>query len=201
MTNSGPENVSTPPPSQSHGRLYWAFRRQFFFVQQRAFTLFSFLLLDNKHSGRLRAALLRLNGATVGRDCFVRGGLQVQESFQIQLGDGVFINAGCCLDGAMPIVIGSRAQLAYQVTLITGDHQIGPHTCRAGMMNARGITIGEGAWIGARAVILPGVTVGAGAVVAAGAVVTKDVAPDALVAGVPARVLRELPQEGAEQKL
>ena len=46
-------------------------------------------------------------------------------------------------------------------------------------------------WIGAAATILPGVTIGAGAVVAAGAVVTRDVAPATLVAGVPARVIRE----------
>ena len=97
----------------------------------------------------------------------------------------------------MPIIIGNRAQIAYHVTLITGDHHIGPPASRAGVMNARPITIGEGAWIGARVVVLPGVTIGAGAVVAAGAIVTKDVAPNTLVAGVPARFLRKLPMDGA----
>jgi acetyltransferase-like isoleucine patch superfamily enzyme len=54
------------------------------------------------------------------------------------------------------------------------------------------VTIERGAWIGARAVILPGLRIGAGAVVAAGAVVTQDVAPDVMVGGVPARELRAL---------
>lgn len=55
------------------------------------------------------------------------------------------------------------------------------------------ITVGDGCWIGARAVILPGVTIGDGCVIAAGAVVSKDCAPNGMYAGVPARRIRELP--------
>ena len=69
---------------------------------------------------------------------------------------------------------------------------MGDPECRAGAHLARPIRIESGAWIGARSTILPGVTVGHGAVVAAGAVVTRDVEPNTLVAGVPARVLRSL---------
>ena len=54
------------------------------------------------------------------------------------------------------------------------------------------MVIKDGAWLGARCTILPGVTVGEGAIVAAGAVVHRDVAPNTLVAGVPARVVKEL---------
>jgi len=55
------------------------------------------------------------------------------------------------------------------------------------------VSVEDGAWIAARVTVLPGVTIGRGSVVAAGAVVTRDVPPNCLVAGVPARVLRELP--------
>jgi acetyltransferase-like isoleucine patch superfamily enzyme len=55
------------------------------------------------------------------------------------------------------------------------------------------IRIGRGAWLGARVIILKGVTVGEGAVVGAGSVVTRDVAPYTLVAGNPARFIREIP--------
>ena len=184
----------TPAPQESASKkLYWMLRRQIFFVQQRWFSFFSFLLLDNKSGGAFRAALLRWNGATVGGNCFVRGNLQIQDwFFNLSLGDDVFINAGCCLDTSAPITIGDRAQLAYQVTLITGGHEIGPHESRAGAHCPAPIHIGKGAWIGARAVILPGVTIGDGAVVAAGALVAKDVPPDTLVAGVPAKTLRVL---------
>jgi maltose O-acetyltransferase len=166
--------------------------RQWFFVRQRLYSIASCLLLDNMGSGRLRAALLRWSGASVGRRCFFRGGLQIQESFDLTIGDDVFINSGCMLDCAAPIVIENGAQLGYQVTLVTGDHAIGDPECRAGDHCAKPIRIGRGAWIGARAVILPGVTVGRGAVVGAGSVVTRDVPVDTLVAGVPARPLRQL---------
>jgi acetyltransferase-like isoleucine patch superfamily enzyme len=59
-------------------------------------------------------------------------------------------------------------------------------------LEALPVTIGAGVWVGARAMIMPGVTIGDGAVIAAGAVVTKDVPPNTLVAGVPARIVREL---------
>ena len=54
------------------------------------------------------------------------------------------------------------------------------------------IVIGDKVWIGANATVLPGVTIGKGAIVAAGAVVTRDVPPNTIVAGVPARVVREI---------
>lgn len=187
---TSPDNLVSAADPPDRGNLYWAVRRQAFFLQQRGFSFLSFLLLDNMSSGRLRAALLRSNGARIGKKCFIRGGLQMQEGFNLHLGDEVFINAGCCLDTSALITLGSRVQLAYQVTLITGGHKIGLHDCRAGTHAPKSITIEDGAWIGARAVILPGVTIGAGAVVAAGSVVTKDVAPDVLVAGVPAKVIR-----------
>ena len=142
-------------------------RRQWFFIQQRVFGVLSFLLLDNQSSGRLRAALLRLNGASFGKRCFVRGSLQMQEGFGVVIGDDVFINSGCCFDLSAPVVIGSRAQLAYQVTLVTGGHATGTHESRAGKHCPTPIHIGEGVWIGARATVLPGVTIGAGAVISA----------------------------------
>lgn len=175
------------------------FRRQLFFLQQRLFSFFSFLLLDNKSSSQIRAALLRLNGASIGKNCFIRGGLQIQEKFAIVIGDEVFVNSGCCFDLSAPIMIGNRVQLAYQVTLVTGGHEIGPHESRAGAHCPQPIHIQDGAWIGARATILPGVTIGAGAVVAAGALVTKDVPADTLVAGVPAKPIRVLGQDGIAQ--
>ena len=184
--------LSAPAPHTRHRAAASFLRRQGFFVQQRLFASLSFLLLDNRVCGRARAALLRWNGATVGRRCFVRGGLLIQESFGLVLGDDVFINAACCFDLSAPITLGNRVQLAYQVTLITGGHDFGSHDSRAGRHRPQPIFIGDGAWIGARATLLPGVTIGAGAVVAAGALVTKDVPPDTVVAGVPAKPIRTL---------
>lgn len=186
------ENALVPKPGRQRGSGAVFLRRQGFFIRQRIFAMLSFLLLDNQVSGRARAALLRWNGATVGRRCFVRGGLLIQESFRLVLGDDVFINAGCCFDLSAPIILGNKVQLAYQVMLVTGGHDYGPHESRAGAHRPQPITIGDGVWIGASAMILPGVTIGAGAVVAAGAVVSRDVLPDTVVAGIPAKLIRTL---------
>ena len=169
-----------------------ALDRQLFFLKQRWFYVISFLLLDNRTSARLRAALLRQFGAIVGKGCVVRGGLQIQEGFNLILGDNVFVNAGCCFDSSAAIQIGNNVQISYQVTLITGGHEIGTHANRAGTHAPASIAIGDGVWIGARSIVLPGVTIGAGAVVGAGSLVTRDVAADSVVAGVPAKLVRLL---------
>jgi maltose O-acetyltransferase len=176
--------------------LYWMVWRQIMFLRLRLFALISNILLDNSTCGRWRATLLRLNGAQVGKRCYIRSNLQLPEGFNLTIGDNVFINTGCCFDATAPIHIGHRVQFGYQVTLITGDHVIGPHECRTGSPSGGPIVIEDGAWIGARATILPNVRIGAGAVVSVGSLVAKDVASDTLVAGVPARQLRQLSAEG-----
>ncbi|WP_280516425.1 DapH/DapD/GlmU-related protein, partial [Actinomyces succiniciruminis] len=73
------------------------------------------------------------------------------------------------------------------VTAVTDNHRLDDVT----ILNCHPIDIGRRVWIGAGASIMPGVTVGDDAVIAGGAVVTKDVPPRSVVAGVPARVIRE----------
>lgn len=98
------------------------------------------------------------------------------------IGDRVF------LDGRSGLTIGRRVNLGSQVTVWTRQHDIdAPDFAEVGGP----VVVGDYAYIGSRAMILPGVTVGEGAVVAAGAVVTKDVAPYTLVGGVPARYIRD----------
>lgn len=84
------------------------------------------------------------------------------------------------------VSVGDRVRISWDVTLLENNYHA----------NSRGpIRIEDDAWIGCRAIVLGGVTIGRGAVVAAGAVVTKDVPPNAVVAGNPARVVRELTAE------
>lgn len=117
----------------------------------------------------------------------------------VTIGTGTFVNYGCFFDTSAPIVVGRRVNLAMDVCLVTGSHELGPPSRRAGAFVARPITIGDGAWLGARVTVLPGVTVGAGAVVAAGAVVTEDCVPGGVYGGVPARLLRLLDPPSEDQ--
>jgi maltose O-acetyltransferase len=90
------------------------------------------------------------------------------------------------------VTIGNNVSFGHQVIVLTNTHDIGPASRRAATLCSKAVTIGNGAWLGARCTILPGVTIGDGAVVAAGSVVNEDVPANVLVAGVPARLVRLL---------
>jgi acetyltransferase-like isoleucine patch superfamily enzyme len=111
---------------------------------------------------------------------------------QFRIGQGSLVSIQCYIDLAAPITIGNGANLGPQTMLITGTHKIGSPENRLGALIPLPIHIGDGVWIGARVTILPGVRVGPGAVIGAGAMVSRDVPPNHIVAGVPARVIRDL---------
>lgn len=106
------------------------------------------------------------------------------------VGEHVFINMGCKFQDQGGITIDEGALIGHNVVLATLNHLLDPEQ-RGGMTYAP-IHIGRNVWIGANATVLPGVTVGDGAVVAAGAVVTKDVAPNTIVGGVPAKLIKSI---------
>ena len=108
----------------------------------------------------------------------------------ITLGKGVFINEGCCFQDQGGIEIGDDVLIGQQVVIATLNHDLAPNK-RANMIPAP-VKIGNNVWIGAHATILAGVTIGDNAVVAAGAVVTKDVPANTVVAGVPAKVIKNI---------
>ena len=112
----------------------------------------------------------------------------------IEIGDNSFVGHECLLiaaDGSR-IRIGNNVDLGPRCTVVTGTHAIGGPEHRAGPGEARDITIEDGVWAGAGVTILAGVRVGRGSILAAGAVVSKDVEPDVLCGGNPARVMRPL---------
>ena len=93
------------------------------------------------------------------------------------------------------VTIGDRVNVGPFVRFATDTHAIGPSKRRAGVNSWPPITVGSGVWIGGNAIILGGVTIGDGAIVAAGSLVNKDVPPNTIVGGVPAKKLRDLDAE------
>ena len=142
--------------------------------------------------GRFRPAMLRRVGMQIEPGAKIQPGVQIPFATDVTIGAQSFINYGCILEGKGAIHIGKRVQLAVGVALLTSTHEIGGPEQRAGRLATAPITIGDGAWVGARSLVFPGVTVGAGAIVAAGSVVRQDVEPNTVVGGVPARLLRRL---------
>lgn len=113
---------------------------------------------------------------------------------RLTIGPDTFVNVGCFIELNDRVEIGRAVSIGHEVMFLTSTHKLGGSSRRAAGQTFGPITVGDGAWIGARSTILPGVTIGAGAVVAAGSVVNKDVAPNALVSGVPAEVtVKRLP--------
>ena len=106
------------------------------------------------------------------------------------LGERVFINMGCKLQAQGGITIDEGALIGHNVVLATLNHDLNPGNRQS--MTYAPIHIGKNVWIGANATVLQGVTIGDGAVVAAGAVVTKDVEPNTIVGGVPAKLIKRI---------
>lgn len=93
-----------------------------------------------------------------------------------------------------PVSIGSHVNLAQGITITALNHNFDDSEKRIDQqgISTKEVVLEDDIWVGANAVILPGVTIGTHAVVAAGAIVTKDVPPHSLVAGVPAKVIRQI---------
>lgn len=147
---------------------------------------------------QLRAPYLRLLGARVGPRSILHDvrffNLYRRGLAGLKVGAECFVGDECLLDLAEGIELGPQVTLAERVLILThqnvgyADHPLQRHFPAL----AAPVRIGAGAFLGANVTVLAGVTVGERACVAAGAVVTHDVPPATLVAGVPARVVREL---------
>jgi len=106
------------------------------------------------------------------------------------IGKNVFINSGCRFQDQGKIIIGDESLIGHNVVFATINHDYDPSN--RGTMYLKPIELKKRTWIGANATILPGVTVGENSVVAAGAVVTKDVPPNTIVGGNPAKFIKNL---------
>jgi len=130
--------------------------------------------------------------AAIGEDTFIRSPFHCDYGDGITIGSRTFINFNCTmLDGA-PITIGDECLLAAGVQLITATHPVDPGPRRAAVEQALAVTVSDGVWLAAGALVCPGVTIGENTVVGAGAVVTRDLPAGVVAYGNPARVVRKV---------
>lgn len=157
-------------------------------------TLWAFVTPLFRFSPRIlwswRNMLLRSFGARIGQGVHVYPNVQIVIPWTLTIEDQAAVGDGAILYGLGEIHIGKSATVSQNAHLCAGSHDYR----RADFPLLKPpITIGEGAWICADAFVGPGVDVGAYAIVGAGSVVTKSVAAWTIVAGNPARLLRQRP--------
>lgn len=149
------------------------------------------LLGPGRYGSRLRIVLLNLLGNRIsGQSRFAGGGYVYGRGLSV--GKRCFVGRGVYFDLTDTVTLGPDVVVGHGAVFVTAGHEIGPSARRCGAVVRGAIRVERGAWIAANATIMPGVTIGAGAVVAANSLVRRSVAPDTLVGGNPARLIREL---------
>jgi maltose O-acetyltransferase len=160
-----------------------------------ALTLTASMLPDH-YAQRARARLLAAAGFRIGEGTRIEALPKINGErnlfSNLTIGRDCSIDAECVLDLGERITIGDRVTFSPGVMILTSTHELDIREHRAGPVQLSPVTIGDGAWLGARCIILPGVNIGAGAVVSPGAVVNKDVLPQTRVGGTPAVQLEVL---------
>lgn len=150
--------------------------------------------LRNKWNGflvRYRTYYYGLVFESFGYKSRVLGAIKVLKPQRIHIDENTSINPGCFLNGKHNIIVGSHVHLSPRVMIHTGGLDYNKDMVTRPHVSAP-VTIEDGAWIGAGAVVNPGVTVGAGSVIGSGAVVTKDIQVNSVVVGVPAKVIKNI---------
>lgn len=138
----------------------------------------------------VREYLRQITGREIPDTVRVFAPLHINYGPGVSFGDDCFLNFGCTLLALGSITIGDGAFVGPHCVLATEYHPEDPASRHS--LLTKPIVVGRNAWLGANVTVLAGVTIGDNAIVAAGSVVTKDVPPDTIVAGVPARIVRQI---------
>lgn len=135
--------------------------------------------------------LSQLFGKT-GKSIFIEPTFKCDYGYNIHVGENFYANFDCVMLDVCKIEIGDNCLLAPGVHIYTATHPLDAVQRTAAVELGKPVTIGHNVWIGGRAIINPGVTIGDNVVVASGSVVVKDVPANVLVAGNPAKIIKEI---------
>ena len=135
----------------------------------------------------LKCALLRLFGATIGRDVYIKPRVNIHFPWKLSIGDFTWIGEEVFILNFEPVTLGAHCCISQRAFLCTGNHDY-----RRASMPYRNqpITVEDGAWIGAQTFIAPGVVIGSEAVISAGSIVTHNQPPQMVCAGNPCVSIR-----------
>ena len=141
----------------------------------------------------IKKTLLLFMGAKIGKGVVIYPGVWIAPGRNLVIKDYVDLAKDVLITTSGGVEIGERTLIGYRTQIISSDHTIPPigEPFPISGDNHKKIVIGKDVWIGGNCMITAGVTIGNGAVVAGGSVVTKEVPANAIVGGVPAKIIRE----------
>lgn len=133
----------------------------------------------------------KLFGKT-GESIYINPPLHVDYGRHVEIGENFYANMDCIFLDVNKIIFGDNVMVGPRVGFYTAGHPTDPIVRTEGLEFGYPIIVEDNVWIGGNATILPGVTIGKNSIVAAGSVVTKDVLPNTIVGGNPAKLIREI---------
>ena len=154
-----------------------------------------------EHQKEEREAILKDLLGSIGEGAFLQGPITFHYGCHTTIGKGTFINFNITVQDDASVTIGEYCDFGPNVTIVTPQHpllaserklMLDQNGVPGHLCYAEPVTIGNGCWIGAGALIMPGVTIGDNSVIGAGSVVTKDIPANVVAVGNPCRVLREI---------
>jgi putative colanic acid biosynthesis acetyltransferase WcaF len=135
----------------------------------------------------VKAIVLRLFGARIGKGVYIKPGLKVKFPWYLSVGDHCWLGEDVWIDNLAEVIIGSNVCVSQGAYFCTGNHDWKTPNMK---LFRKPITITDGSWIGAKAVLCPGLVVGAGAIITVGSVVTRNIPDHEIWTGNPARFAR-----------
>lgn len=139
-----------------------------------------------------RTELLKKLFGSTGENIYIEPTFNCDYGCNIHVGNNFFVNYNTVILDVAEVRIGENCFIAPQVGIYTATHPIDPIQRTSGVEYGKPVTIGDNCWIGGNATINPGVTLGNNVVVASGAVVTKSFGDNVVIAGNPAKVIKEI---------
>lgn len=137
---------------------------------------------------RLKTFLLRLFGASVGAGVLIKPFVNIKYPWLLTLGDHIWIGEHVWIDNLDKVVVGNHVCLSQGAFLLTGNHD---YTKPGFDLMVKPITLEDGTWIGANAIVCPGVTCHSHAVLAVGSVATSNLSANSIYSGNPAVKIKD----------
>ena len=181
------------------GKMYWANDAELLQARINAQEFCRQYNLLGAHDIPERTQKLKSFLGACGQSVYIEPMFRCDYGSNIFVGENFYANYNLTILDICPVHIGDNCMIAPNVQIYTATHPV-PYALRNERADGKvweygaPITIGNNVWIGGGAIICPNVTIGDGAVIAAGAVVVKDVAPNTIVGGNPARVIKNIAQ-------